>query len=51
MSKVKMSTGKGDIVIELFDAEAPETVKNFLRYVEEGFYNGQFYDPGWWFFA
>ena len=40
MSKVKMSTGKGDIVIELFDAEAPETVKNFLRYVEEGFYNG-----------
>ncbi|MCI5779906.1 MAG: peptidylprolyl isomerase [Lentisphaeria bacterium] len=35
---VTIKTSKGDIVIELFDAEAPETVKNFLAYVREGFY-------------
>jgi peptidyl-prolyl cis-trans isomerase B (cyclophilin B) len=27
-------------VIELFPDRAPETVKNFLRYVNEGFYDG-----------
>ena len=35
---VTIKTSKGDISVELFDAEAPETVKNFLSYVREGFY-------------
>jgi len=40
MSKVKFATSKGDIELELFDEAAPETVKNFLGYVEDGFYDG-----------
>lgn len=38
--KVKLTTSMGDIVIELNEDAAPVTVKNFLRYTEEGFYNG-----------
>jgi cyclophilin family peptidyl-prolyl cis-trans isomerase len=34
--KVKLSTNKGDIVIELYAKEAPLTVKNFLMYVNDG---------------
>ena len=30
----------GKIVLELDEVKAPVTVKNFLRYVDEGFYNG-----------
>lgn len=37
---VKMSTSAGDIVIELDAAKAPKTVENFVRYVNEGHYNG-----------
>lgn len=37
---VRMETSKGDIIIELFDHEAPKTVANFLEYVEDGFYEG-----------
>ncbi len=37
---VKMSTSMGDIYIELNQEKAPITVKNFLDYVDEGFYNG-----------
>jgi cyclophilin family peptidyl-prolyl cis-trans isomerase len=37
---VLMQTSKGDIALELDSAKAPETVKNFLRYVDEGFYDG-----------
>ncbi len=37
--KVLMETSKGDITIELFENEAPRTVKNFLSYASEGFYN------------
>ncbi|NOG85187.1 MAG: peptidyl-prolyl cis-trans isomerase [Planctomycetes bacterium] len=36
---VKMETSKGDMTIELFDEKAPITVKNFLRYISEGFYD------------
>ena len=35
---ITIKTSKGDIKLELFEKEAPETVKNFLRYVSEGFY-------------
>jgi cyclophilin family peptidyl-prolyl cis-trans isomerase len=37
---VMISTSKGNITVELLPAKAPETVANFLRYVDEGFYNG-----------
>ena len=40
MSKVLMSTDKGELSIELFDNDAPNTVANFLKLVNEGFYNG-----------
>jgi len=36
---VKLQTNMGDIIIELNEQAAPVTVKNFLGYVEEGFYN------------
>jgi peptidyl-prolyl cis-trans isomerase B (cyclophilin B) len=39
MSKVKISTSKGDMVAELFE-ETPITTKNFLDLVGKGFYNG-----------
>jgi peptidyl-prolyl cis-trans isomerase B (cyclophilin B) len=38
--KVIMDTTKGQLVIELYPDKAPETVKNFLAYVDAGFYNG-----------
>jgi len=37
---VEMKTSEGKIRIELWADKAPQTVKNFLRYVEEGFYDG-----------
>jgi len=37
---VSMKTSLGTIKIELWPAKAPETVKNFLQYVDEGFYDG-----------
>ncbi|MHC4267161.1 MAG: peptidylprolyl isomerase [Planctomycetota bacterium] len=37
--KVLMETSEGNITIELYEKEAPVTVKNFLSYVSEGFYN------------
>lgn len=37
---VKLETSLGDIVIELDQQKAPNTVENFLGYVESGFYNG-----------
>lgn len=37
---VKLETNFGDIVIELFDTNAPITTANFLEYVKSGFYDG-----------
>jgi len=37
---VLMKTNMGDVKIELWADKAPETVKNFLQYVDEGFYDG-----------
>lgn len=37
---VKLVTSAGDITLELYPDKAPATVENFLRYVDEGFYNG-----------
>ena len=37
---VKFQTSQGDIVIALFENEAPNTVANIVSLVEKGFYNG-----------
>ncbi len=37
---VVMETSMGTIKIELFEKEAPVTVKNFLSYVDDKFYDG-----------
>ena len=37
---VKIQTSMGDIIVELNEEKAPITVKNFLGYVESGFYDG-----------
>ena len=40
MSKVLISTEKGDMVAELYDNETPITVNNFLSLINKGFYDG-----------
>ena len=35
-----MKTEKGDICIEFFDEDAPNTVKNFKNLIQDGFYDG-----------
>lgn len=37
---VEMKTSEGAIKLELWPDKAPGTVKNFLQYAEEGFYDG-----------
>jgi peptidyl-prolyl cis-trans isomerase A (cyclophilin A) len=37
--KVELLTNQGSIIIELFPDKAPLAVKNFLTYVNSGFYN------------
>jgi len=39
-STATMSTSEGEIVIELFDEEAPKTVENFRELSQKGFYDG-----------
>jgi cyclophilin family peptidyl-prolyl cis-trans isomerase len=36
---VVMETTAGDITLELYPDKAPQTVENFLRYVNDGFYD------------
>ena len=40
MQKAIIETEKGNIVIELFDKEAPKTVENFVKLINKGFYDG-----------
>jgi cyclophilin family peptidyl-prolyl cis-trans isomerase len=40
LPRVKLSTTKGDIVLELFENEAPQSVANFIALTKAGFYNG-----------
>jgi peptidyl-prolyl cis-trans isomerase B (cyclophilin B) len=40
MVNVIMKTSEGDVEIELNEEKAPLTVANFLKYVDEGFYDG-----------
>ena len=41
--KVVLETSKGKIVLELYPDNAPETVKNFLNYVDAKFYDGMIF--------
>lgn len=38
--QVEVETSAGRFVLELDSARAPITVRNFLQYVREGFYDG-----------
>jgi len=40
MSTATLQTNHGAIEIELFDDDAPETVANFRKLAEDGFYDG-----------
>ncbi|MBS0209589.1 MAG: peptidylprolyl isomerase [Planctomycetes bacterium] len=40
MPQVLLHTTKGDIVIELYEDQAPNAVANFISLVEKKFYNG-----------
>jgi cyclophilin family peptidyl-prolyl cis-trans isomerase len=40
LPRIKLTTTKGEIVLELFENEAPQSVANFLTLVKQGFYNG-----------
>lgn len=40
LPQVLIETTKGNIILELYPSKAPKSVKNFLRYVNEGFYDG-----------
>ena len=38
--RVKLATSAGDILVELDQAKAPQTVENFLQYVKDKHYDG-----------
>jgi peptidyl-prolyl cis-trans isomerase B (cyclophilin B) len=40
MKKAVIETEKGNIVLELFEEDAPNTVANFISLINKGFYNG-----------
>ena len=40
LPQVLLKTSKGDVLIELFEDEAPNTVANFVSLVEKGYYDG-----------
>ncbi len=37
---IRLKTSKGDILLEMFENEAPKTVENFVNYVKTGHYDG-----------
>jgi peptidyl-prolyl cis-trans isomerase B (cyclophilin B) len=40
MKKATIETEKGNIVLELFEKDAPKTVENFEKLIKQGFYDG-----------
>ena len=37
---LEVKTSKGSFTVQLFDKQAPVSVENFLKYVDEGFFDG-----------
>ncbi len=40
MKKAKITTEKGEMLVEFYEQDAPGTVANFCKLASEGFYNG-----------
>jgi peptidyl-prolyl cis-trans isomerase B (cyclophilin B) len=40
MKKAKIHTDKGDMLVEFYEKDAPNTVANFIKLAKEGFYDG-----------
>ena len=40
LPQVLLKTSRGEILIELYEDDAPNTVANFISLVEKGFYDG-----------
>ncbi len=40
MTKAKVETNKGIFIIELYDEHTPNTVKNFVSLIQDGYYDG-----------
>ena len=40
LPRVRLQTSQGEIVVELFENEAPQAAANFITLVNQGFYNG-----------
>ena len=40
LPRVKLETTNGDVVLELFENEAPNTVANFINLTKDGYYDG-----------
>jgi peptidyl-prolyl cis-trans isomerase B (cyclophilin B) len=39
MEKAKITTNKGEMIVEFYEKDAPNTVANFKRLAKDGFYN------------
>ena len=40
MKKATIKSDKGEMVVEFYDKDAPNTVANFIKLSKEGYYNG-----------
>lgn len=40
MKTAKISTDKGEMLVEFYENDAPKTVENFIKLSKSGFYNG-----------
>lgn len=40
MEKAKITTNKGEMIVEFYEKDAPNTVANFKKLANDGFYNG-----------
>lgn len=40
LPRVKFTTSRGDVIIELFEDQAPQAVANFITLVKQGYYDG-----------
>jgi len=40
MEKAKITTNKGEMIVEFYENDAPNTVANFKKLANEGYYTG-----------